>query len=79
MAVAAKPYASWSLTAQGEVLEQAKAEPPSQPEDTSGLDRGPSFLSQVLTGLVTAALPDQAHDVLQQSQYLVERPEPEAA
>lgn len=63
MDVAAKPYASWSLTAQGEVLEHAKAEPPSQPEATSGLDRGPSFLSQVVTGLLTAALPDHAHEV----------------
>lgn len=79
MAVAANPYDSWSLTAHGELSEQVKAVPPSQPDLVSGLVRGLSFASQVRTGSLTAAFWDQAQDGLQQSQYLVDFPVPEAA
>lgn len=54
------------------MLAQVKAEPPlSQPDGVSGLPRGLLFLSQVVTGALTGAFPDQAHDGLQQSQYRV--------
>jgi hypothetical protein len=43
-----------------------------------GLEIGLSLASQVPTGALTAALPDQAHDGLQQSQYRVVFPLPEA-
>lgn len=64
---------------QGELSEQVKAVPPSQPDFVSTSDSTLSLLSHVNTAWSTAALPDQAHDGLQQSQYLVDVPVPDAA
>jgi hypothetical protein len=79
MAVAANPYARLLSTAQGELFVHANADPPSHPLLTSGSLSGLSLLLHVVTGLETDALPLHAHDVLQQSQYRVEWPAPEAA
>lgn len=59
-AVAANPYASWSLMAQGELSEQVNAVPLSQPDLVSGSEIILSFLSHDRTGSLTAALPDHA-------------------
>jgi hypothetical protein len=77
--VAAKPYASWSLIFHGELSEQVNAVPPSQPDFVSGSESTLSFLSHVSTGCDTEAFPDHAQLGLQQSQYLVDVPVPEAA
>ena len=47
----------------------------SQPDGVSGLVSGLLLLSQVVTGALTGAFPDHAHDGLQQSQYRVVCPE----
>lgn len=52
--------------------------PLSQADLAAKSDRTLLLLSQVLTGRLTEALPDQAQDGLQQSQYLVVLPDPEA-
>lgn len=51
----------------GELSAQAKAEPPSQPDVALTSLKGLLDLSQVVTAWVTAALPLQAQEVLQQS------------
>lgn len=58
---------------------QAKEVPPLQPLTALASEMGLSFLSQVRTGALTEAFPLQAQEGLQQSQYLVEWPLPEAA
>jgi len=52
-----------------------------QPDEALGFERGVSLMSQVLTGVAPAArltFPGQAQDGLQQSQYLVVVPLPDA-
>lgn len=63
----------------GELLPQANAEPPSHPLLISGSRRGLSFFEQVNTGAETGAFSSHAQEGLQQSQYRVVRPLPEAA
>lgn len=58
---------------------QAKAVPPSQPLVVVVSEIGLSSASQVRTGELTSALSSQAQEGLQQSQYLVVLPVPEAA
>jgi hypothetical protein len=57
-----------SLTAKGELLPQAKAEPPSQPLLAEGSRSGLSFLEHVRMGWETGALFGHAQEGLQQSQ-----------
>jgi len=65
--------------AQGEWSKQEKAEPPSQPDAVPKSDKGLLFALHERTGWLTAAFPAQPQEGLQQSQYLVDLPEPEAA
>jgi hypothetical protein len=59
-------------------LAHVKAPPPSQPLAAEGSLMGLLLASQVPTGELTGALSGQEHEGLQQSQYRVVRPEPEA-
>lgn len=72
MAVAAKPYARVSETAQGDWLEHMYADPPDwHPEGISELARGLSFLSQDVTGFdpdARVAFLPHPQEALQQSQ-----------
>jgi len=68
--VAAKPYDSWSLMAQGVWLAHAKAEPPSHPDLALKSRTLLLLASQAKTGWLKEAFPGHEHDGLQQSQYL---------
>jgi hypothetical protein len=71
IAVAAKPYETRSLTAHGDWFGQVYAVPPlSQPDLALESEMTWFCELQVRTGPLTLALPDQAQDGLQQSQYL---------
>lgn len=69
------------MTAHGDSLEHWYAVPPPQPEAAFGSEIGLLLISHIWTGLdptARLAFPGQAHDGLQQSQYLVVVPELEA-
>jgi hypothetical protein len=68
MLAAANPYAKSSETAQGDWSEHMYAEPPSQAEGVLASVKGLSFLSQVVMGAETDALPGHEQEPLQQSQ-----------
>jgi hypothetical protein len=81
MFTAAYPYARLSLIAHGDSLEHWYAVPLMQPEEAFESRIGWLLISHICTGLNPGArlnFPGQAQDGLQQSQYLVVVPEPEA-